>query len=138
MCGYIINNYKCELADNRLTLLSRDSLTLSTNFCQVFDSLMVRHWDTWNCYEKRNHVFVTPLTVSSCGCLVVSPASPLTDLMADLAADCPPKPFGGAEEYQPAPEGDVMVLTCRRVTDTKQQPTDMAWSSEGTCVWYKL
>lgn len=99
---------------------------------QVFDSLMVRHWDTWNCYEKRNHVFVTPLTVSSSGHLEAS-SNTLSDLMSGLASDCPPKPFGGAEEYEPSPEGDLMALTCRRVTPSKEQPADMAWSSEGNC-----
>ena len=59
-------------------------------------------------------------------------SSALTDLMSGLATDCPPKPFGGAEEYESSPDGDVMVLTCRRVTEAKKQPDDMAWSSEGT------
>jgi hypothetical protein len=97
---------------------------------QLFDSLMVRHWDTWNCYEKRNHVFVTPLTLSPSGHFQAS-NSTLSDLMRGLSSDCPPKPFGGAEEYQPSPEGDVMALTCRRVEKSKEQPVDMAWSSEG-------
>jgi hypothetical protein len=104
--------------------------SVCTSAVQVFDSLMVRHWDTWDCYDKRNHVFVAPLTVSPSGSLEASTLT-LSDLMGGLATDCPPKPFGGAEEYETSPEGDVMVLTCRRVTDEKRQPRDMAWSSEG-------
>jgi hypothetical protein len=52
-------------------------------------------------------------------------------LMEGMSTDCPPKPFGGAEEYEPSPEGDIMALTCRRVDGSKAQPRDMAWSSEG-------
>ena len=98
--------------------------------CQVFDSLMVRHWDTWNCYEKRNHVFLIALNVSSSGHFETG-NNKLLDLMEGMSTDCPPKPFGGAEEYEPSPEGDIMALTCRRVDGSKAQPRDMAWSSEG-------
>ena len=53
----------------------------------VFDQLMVRHWDTWNCYEKRNHVFVCELSITSDGLLelpVGNPDKQLVDLMAGL------------------------------------------------------
>ena len=98
---------------------------------KVFDSLMVRHWDTWNCYNKRNHVFVCPLSVSASGHLSAGCDTNLVDLMKGLTSDCPPKPFGGAEEYAASPGGDAVVMTCRRVAESLNQPTDMSWSTEG-------
>ena len=63
----------------------------------VFDQLFVRHWDTWNCYEKRNHIFVAKLNVASSGLLELRQEAQkeATDLMFGLHTDCPAKPFGG-------------------------------------------
>ena len=75
--------------------------------CQVFDSLLVRHWDTWNCYSKRNHLFLCPLQVTAEGNLSAQ-TDDLVDLMLGLEADCPPKPFGGSEEFSVSPDGQVI------------------------------
>ena len=82
----------------------------------VFDQLLVRHWDTWNCYEKRSHVFVAPLNIGSSG-LFDQPKDDekhqLIDLMAGLHTDCPGKPFGGAEDYDVHPEAkDSHCVPC--------------------------
>ena len=89
---------------------------------------MVRHWDSWNCYEKRNHVFVSLLSISPTGHLRAD--GDLTDLMYGMQTDCPCKPFNGFEEYEPSPKGDTMAIACRRVIENKQ-PDDMAWSTCG-------
>ncbi len=69
----------------------------------VFDSLFIRHWDTWN-DGTRNHVFVYDLARKEA-----------RDLMKDLDADCPTKPFGGSEDYALSPDGKTLVFTAKVV-----------------------
>jgi hypothetical protein len=105
----------------------------------VFDTLMVRHWDTWNCYSKRNHVFKCPMAVGSEGSLEIQ-MDGLQDLMSGLETDCPVRPFGGSEEYSLSPDGRYVTIACRKwisssegkeETETvKKQPKDMAWSTD--------
>jgi hypothetical protein len=101
----------------------------------VFDTLMVRHWDTWNCYAKRNHVFVCPAVVGSECCIEIK-SEELRDLMFGIESDCPSRPFGGSEEYSLSPDGRYVTLACRKWepnagSDTlKKQPKDMAWSTD--------
>jgi hypothetical protein len=54
----------------------------------VFDSLMIRHWDTWSPYAKRNHLFLIPLMVTPDGLLGATDKEPI-DLMQGLHTDCP-------------------------------------------------
>lgn len=49
----------------------------------IFDSLMVRHWDTWGAYTKRNHVFICPLDITS-DYLVKANVAKVWDLMKGL------------------------------------------------------
>lgn len=95
----------------------------------VFDNLMCRHWDTWNCYEKRNHLFVCPLTMNPYG-LLEGECSSVVDLMYGMSTDCPPKPFGGTEEYSVDTNTFTASFTCRRVDKDGKQPHNMAWSTE--------
>jgi len=116
--------------------VARDKAKEGGSSGMLFDQLMVRHWDTWNCYEKRNHLFLCLLQVQADGMLSAS-ADALFDLMPHWESDCPAKPFGGAEEYAPSPDGTQVAMCCRRVEDEKDgsklraQPRDFAWS---TCV----
>lgn len=50
----------------------------------------MRHWDNWGTYEKRNHVFLCPLEITSSG-LLKAEESALIDLMFGLETDCPGK-----------------------------------------------
>jgi len=68
---------------------------------RVYERLFIRHWDTWK-DGRRNHVFVVP----------IGGGHPL-DLMKDMDADSPSKPFGGAEEFAFAPDGKGLVFTAR-------------------------
>ncbi len=65
---------------------------------QLFDSLPVRHWDSWE-DGRRNHIFVMPLSTGI-------PA----DVMRSMDADCPSKPFGGSEEYAFTPDSSGIVF----------------------------
>jgi dipeptidyl aminopeptidase/acylaminoacyl peptidase len=77
----------------------------------LYDRLFIRHWDSWE-DGTRNHLFVFPL-----------PSGPARDLMSDMVADCPSKPFGGAEEYAIAPDGATIVFSA------KDAGREEAWST---------
>ena len=99
----------------------------------IFDQLLVRHWDTWNCYEKRNHVFVAKLNVASSGLLELREEAlkDTVDLMFGLHTDCPAKPFGGGEDYAVSPDGKEIAVCCRAFNEEDgSQKRDMAWTTE--------
>jgi dipeptidyl aminopeptidase/acylaminoacyl peptidase len=70
-----------------------------------FDSLFVRHWDTWNA-GARNNLFVAPLNPDG-------RAGAAVNVSRSLDADVPSKPDGGAEEYVFSPDGDSIVFSAR-------------------------
>ncbi|AMJ57262.1 MULTISPECIES: S9 family peptidase [Stenotrophomonas] len=74
---------------------------------QVFDSMFVRHWDTW-ADGRRNTLFVAPLPAA--GAAAVKGASAIS---ATLAGDAPSKPFGGNEDFAWAPDGKTVVASIR-------------------------
>jgi dipeptidyl aminopeptidase/acylaminoacyl peptidase len=113
--------------------LAADKVKEEDGSGMVFDQLLVRHWDTWNCYEKRSHVFVAPLNIGSSGLFDLpkdDPQHQLVDLMAGLHTDCPGKPFGGTEDYDVHPEGSEIVIACRAFEEDGKQKRDMAWSTD--------
>jgi dipeptidyl aminopeptidase/acylaminoacyl peptidase len=85
-----------------------------------FDRLMIRHWDSWK-DGKRSHIFVAPIEFSAGGGWRIT-AEP-RDIMLNIDADCPIKPFGGSEDFAWAPDG-------QEITYTAQLGPDMAWSTD--------
>ncbi len=77
----------------------------------LYDQLFIRHWDKWE-DGTRNHLFVFAL-----------PSGPPRDVMFEMAADCPQKPFGDAEDFTIAPDGRTIVFSA------KDAGREEAWST---------
>lgn len=79
----------------------------------IYDRVFIRHWDTWK-DGKRSHVFVLP---------TAGDGTPV-DVMKDMDADCPSKPFGGSDEFRFTPDETGLVFTARDVGRTEPWSTD--------------
>ncbi len=70
---------------------------------KLYDRLFVRHWDSWK-DGTRNHVFSYALA-----------GGPAKDLMPQMDADAPSKPFGGLDETAVSPDGKTLLFTAKDV-----------------------
>jgi dipeptidyl aminopeptidase/acylaminoacyl peptidase len=78
---------------------------------KTYDKIFVRHWDTWK-DGRRSHLFVMPVDSNT-------PA----DVMKNMDADTPSKPFGSSEEITFTPDGKAVVFTAKDVGNEE------AWST---------
>ncbi|MHC4265985.1 MAG: dipeptidyl-peptidase 5 [Planctomycetota bacterium] len=88
-----------------------DSIEESKSSGRIYERIFIRHWDTWK-DGRRSHLFVLPTDGSQ----------PL-DLMKNMDADTPSKPFGGPEEITFTPDSKEIIFTARNIG--KQEP----WST---------
>ncbi|MBN2408132.1 MAG: S9 family peptidase [Candidatus Aminicenantes bacterium] len=79
---------------------------------RLYEQLFVRHWDTWS-DGRRSHVFIVPVA-----------GGEAKDLMPDMDADTPSKPFGGPEEIAFTRDGKGIVFTA------KDAGREEAWSTD--------
>lgn len=86
----------------------------------LYDKLMVRHWDKWY-WGERNHVFLQSLSFES-GRFALG--GEIVDLVFDLDADVPTKPYGGREEWSFAHDGSAFAFTRRHDEDSS-----VAWTT---------
>jgi len=75
---------------------------LTKSNAQVYNSLMYRHWDTWE-DGKFSHIFLSAVNDTS-----------KKDLMAGQLYDSPQKPFGGDEDYIWNPDGKHVVYVTKQ------------------------
>jgi dipeptidyl aminopeptidase/acylaminoacyl peptidase len=94
-------------SDLACTSKKLDAHKARKNTGEVFDSLFVRHWDTWN-DGRRNTLFVAPLPAAKAA--AVKGASAIS---ATLVGDAPSKPFGGNDDFTWAPDGRSVVASIR-------------------------
>jgi dipeptidyl aminopeptidase/acylaminoacyl peptidase len=94
---------------------------LTKSNVQVYNSLMYRHWDTWE-DGKFSHIFLSGTDGSN-----------KKDLMAGQPYDCPQKPFGGDEDYLWNPDGKHVVYVTKQ-----KQGTDYAISTNTDLFEYNV
>ncbi|NYF35898.1 S9 family peptidase [Stenotrophomonas sp. JAI102] len=104
-------------SDLACTSKKLDAHKARKNTGEVFDSLFVRHWDTW-ADGRRNTLFVAPLPAAK-GAAVKGASA----ISATLAGDAPSKPFGGNDDFTWSPDGKTVVAAIR--VAGKQEP----WST---------
>ncbi len=79
---------------------------LTKSNAQVYNSLMYRHWDTWE-DGKFSHVFISQMNDTA-----------KKDIMKDEPFDCPQKPFGADEDYIWNPDGKRIVYVTKKKQGT--------------------
>jgi dipeptidyl aminopeptidase/acylaminoacyl peptidase len=72
---------------------------------RTYDSLFVRHWDTWRDHTRSN-LFVAPVNADG-------RAGTPVNVSHALDADVPSKPDGGDEEFAFSPDGARIVFSAR-------------------------
>jgi dipeptidyl aminopeptidase/acylaminoacyl peptidase len=89
--------------DPKQTKEKLDETTKKKASGKIFESVFVRHWDQW-ADGRRSHLFVMPVSGGTA-----------VDVMKQMNADAPGKPFGGAEEFTFTPDGNELVFSARDV-----------------------
>src|SRR4029077_4248806 len=94
-----------DCPDLKCTRDRLDANARSKGSGRVFDSLFVRHWDTWS-DGTRSNLFVAPINLDG-------RAGTPVNLSKALDADIPSKPNGGDGEYIFNPDGSNLVFSAR-------------------------
>ncbi len=79
---------------------------------RLYERIFVRHWDAWK-DGRRSHLFVMPAA-----------GGDAVDVMGDMDADTPSKPFGGPEEITFTPDGKGIIFSARDVGAEEPWSTD--------------
>jgi dipeptidyl aminopeptidase/acylaminoacyl peptidase len=94
-----------ECADLKCTRARLDSKATGKVQARNYDSLFVRHWDTWRDHSRSN-LFVAPVNADG-------RAGTPVNVSRALDADVPSKPDGGDEEFTFTDDGSRVVFSAR-------------------------
>lgn len=87
------------------TAYNEKLVTTPRSFARIYDSVYVRHWDSW-LTTKFNAVFSGTLKTRSNGTSHYTLAGSLQNLVSSIRnAESPYPPFGGASDYELSPDG---------------------------------
>lgn len=78
---------------------------LAKSNVQIYENLNYRHWDEWE-DGAYSHLFIKSLQNSS--------EETGKDIMEGEPFDCPPKPFGGEEDYAWSPDSKSVVYVTKK------------------------
>lgn len=81
---------------------------------QVYEKLLMRHWDTWD-DGRISRIFTAPLNDSGSGGPVL--------VTGDIDGNTPSRPFGGADDYTFSADGRSLFVAARPADRTE------AWST---------
>jgi dipeptidyl aminopeptidase/acylaminoacyl peptidase len=94
-----------ECNDLKCTRERLDAASASKVSARSYDSLFVRHWDTWR-DRTRSNLFVAPVNADG-------RAGTPVNVSRALDADVPSKPDGGDEEFTFTPDGSHVIFSAR-------------------------
>ncbi|MCP4707849.1 MAG: S9 family peptidase, partial [Planctomycetes bacterium] len=94
------------------TKMKLDEIELQKTSGMIYDRIFIRHWDTWK-DGRRSHLFVKPIDGGAA-----------VDVMREMDADTPSKPFGGGEEFVFTPDSMAVVFAARDVGAEEPWSTD--------------
>jgi dipeptidyl aminopeptidase/acylaminoacyl peptidase len=76
---------------------------LTKSNVQIYDNLMIRHWDQWE-DGKFNHVFFAP----------TGKPDEAKDIMPGEPYDTPTQPFGGDDDFIWSPNSKQIIYVCKK------------------------
>jgi dipeptidyl aminopeptidase/acylaminoacyl peptidase len=91
--------------DLKCTRQRLDAAATNKVSARSYDSLFVRHWDTWRDHTRSN-LFVAPVNADG-------RAGTPVNVSRALDADVPSKPDGGDEEFTFTPDGSHIIFSAR-------------------------
>src|SRR3954470_21586882 len=94
-----------DCPDLKCTRTRLDVAAANKVLARTYDSLFVRHWDTWR-DQTRSNLFVAPVNADG-------RAGTPVNVSHALGADVPSKPDGGDEEFTFSPDGGSVVFSAR-------------------------
>ncbi len=118
--GEVVENYQSLLNDKNVSPDGKYVLTskevkvvkvfgsdfypeLTKSNVQIYNDLMIRHWDQWE-DGKFNHVFFAP----------VGKPDEAKDIMPGEPYDCPTQPFGGDDDFIWSPDSKQIIYVCKK------------------------